>query len=131
MHTALTPGVARDLGRTFRFLRTGRNMTLNDLAKRTGLSIGYIANIEVGDKTNPSEEQLLKLARGLNVPMEAIRHLIFRARVFSALELAGITPDTAMFVWRGIEQRLRERDFILQTDVSKLIADMLENGRDK
>jgi len=125
MLTALTPGVARDLGRTLRFLRHGRDLTLADVAKRSGVSIGYVQNIESGVRHNADDGTYAKLGHGLGLDREVIDDLLLRARIMSALDHRGIAPDIATFVWRGVEQRLEESGARLQLNLERVIADML------
>lgn len=54
-------------GEQIRALREQRNYTLQDLAKRTGLSLSYLSEIERGSK-RPSLKTIEKLAAALNVP---------------------------------------------------------------
>ena len=124
-HTALTPAVAKDLGKTLRFLRHGRNLTLHDVSKRAHLSPGYIQNLEAGVRTNATEESYFKLAVGYGVPESVLADFILRARVLSALERRGLTVEQQTSVWRGVEALLASNGFELRTDLTKLLADML------
>ena len=55
------------LGEQIRNVRKSRGITLKELAERTGLSIGYISQIE-RDLTDPSLSTLRKLSEALDVP---------------------------------------------------------------
>ena len=55
------------LGEQVRNVRKSRGITLKELAERTGLSIGYISQIE-RDLTDPSLSTLRKLSEALDVP---------------------------------------------------------------
>lgn len=125
MKASLTPSAAGDFGRTLRFLRHGRNMTLADLAKKSGVSIGYLQNIETGVRRDPGEETCLGLARGLGIDEGTFLDLMLRAQIISALERRGISSDTAAFVWRGIEQRLDEAGVQVTVKLEEIIAGML------
>ena len=57
------------LSTVIRNLREQQNMTQEQLAKRTGVTQGYIAQLESGLRKNPSLPLLKKLARALGVPM--------------------------------------------------------------
>jgi len=61
------------LAQKIRELRTARDWTQLELAKRSGLDRGYIANLE-GSKSiqRPSAEALLKLARAFNIKPEEL-----------------------------------------------------------
>ncbi|WP_219419603.1 helix-turn-helix domain-containing protein [Pseudonocardia nigra] len=56
------------VGVRIRELRTGRGMTLTELARTTGLSPGLISQVERG-LTDPSLETLRRIARILDVPL--------------------------------------------------------------
>jgi len=56
------------IGRTVRALRQGIDVTLADLARSTGLSVGMVSKIENG-QTSPSLSTLKALAQALNVPI--------------------------------------------------------------
>ncbi len=58
------------IGREVRTFRTLAGMTVADLSKRTGLSIGMLSKIENGN-TSPSLTTLQSLSHALNVPVTA------------------------------------------------------------
>jgi transcriptional regulator with XRE-family HTH domain len=63
-----TPRRRPAVGRQIRRLRADRSMTLADVAKRTGLNVGYLSQIE-NDKASPSLETLAEIADALAVPI--------------------------------------------------------------
>lgn len=125
MNVVVTPAAAKELGRALRFMRTARNLTLRDTARKAELSSQYTQNVERGERLNVSQEVYSKLAKGLDVPESVVADFVLRARIFSALEERGLTADQQAFVWRGVEQRLEEADFHLRTDLAKIVADMM------
>ena len=50
-------------------LREGAGMTQRDLAAKAKVTPGYVAQIEMGMKKNPSLDGLKRLARALGVPV--------------------------------------------------------------
>jgi transcriptional regulator with XRE-family HTH domain len=61
------PGdLLRTMGRQIRELRKARNMTLADLASRTGLSISYVSQVE-RSVSSPSVIALYEISRALGV----------------------------------------------------------------
>lgn len=56
------------LGTRIRQTRTQKTITLQELSERTGLSKGFICQLE-NDKASPSLQALEKIASGLGVPM--------------------------------------------------------------
>jgi transcriptional regulator with XRE-family HTH domain len=52
-------------------LRTGTGLTVSELARRAGLSQGYLSQIEMGRAT-PSVRALAMTAKALNVPLTSL-----------------------------------------------------------
>lgn len=125
MTTALTPDASRDLGRSLRFLRHAKNLTLRDVAKVAGLSAQYVQNIERGERSSASEDAFERLARGYGIEQSIVADLVLKARIMSALERRGLDADQRGFAWRGLEPRLAEVGLNLRTDVAKLVADLI------
>lgn len=63
------------LGEWLRAARKQKGLKLVDLAKETGLSHGYLSQIENGVKTGPSDEVLEALARSLGLDAGQLRSL--------------------------------------------------------
>jgi transcriptional regulator with XRE-family HTH domain len=61
---------ATTLGRSLRDMRRSRQMTLEQVADTTGVSISLLSQMERG-AANPTFETLLKLSTGLGVPLPA------------------------------------------------------------
>jgi transcriptional regulator with XRE-family HTH domain len=55
-----------------RRLRQAQDLTQAQLAKRAGVTQGYVAKLESGAKKSPSLGTLKKLARVLGVPVAAL-----------------------------------------------------------
>jgi len=56
------------IGAQVRRLRRDRQLTLSQVAERSGLNVGYLSQIE-NDKASPSLEALSALADGIDVPI--------------------------------------------------------------
>jgi transcriptional regulator with XRE-family HTH domain len=67
-HADSTSALEAAIGRKVRALRQGIDVTLADLARSTGLSVGMVSKIENG-QTSPSLSTLKALAQALNVPI--------------------------------------------------------------
>ena len=62
-----------DVGAVVKKIRTQRGISQVELAKRAGLTQGYIAKLESADyDTNPSVEVALRLAKALGVEIGAL-----------------------------------------------------------
>lgn len=57
------------IGKNIRQIRKSKNMSINKLSKISGVSLGFLSDIENG-KTNPSLDTLEKIAIGLQVEMK-------------------------------------------------------------
>ena len=55
------------LGEKIRFFRKNKNITLQELSDNTGLSIGYISQIE-RNLVDPSLSSLRKISQYLDIP---------------------------------------------------------------
>jgi transcriptional regulator with XRE-family HTH domain len=58
-----------NLGKKLREMRLNKKWTLNELSKRSGLSISHISSLERGTRTKPSMVVVRKLANALEVPV--------------------------------------------------------------
>lgn len=67
--TTPTPAPGTLIGATFRGLRHEKGMSLQELARESGVSVGMISQIE-RDIANPSMRVLTALRRALNMPMQ-------------------------------------------------------------
>jgi transcriptional regulator with XRE-family HTH domain len=63
------------IGRELRALRKARGLTLEELARRSEVSMGLISQIERG-LGNPSFNTLVQLAHALNVPIGRLFHTV-------------------------------------------------------
>lgn len=59
----------KTLGNRLRAARTNANLTLDDLRKKTGLSKGFLSDLE-NDKRNPSASNVCLLSDNLDVSVE-------------------------------------------------------------
>jgi transcriptional regulator with XRE-family HTH domain len=71
MHGAIHSPEHVRLGRTVRELRARRGLSQEELGQRSGLHRNYVGAIERGE-INPTFRVLLKLQRGLQLPLSEI-----------------------------------------------------------
>ena len=62
----------RRLSTVIKKLREAQQLTQEELAKKAGVTQGYIGHLERGLKKNPSLPTLRKLAKALGVPVAAL-----------------------------------------------------------
>ncbi len=67
----LTVTMLQRLGRRIQMLRDQRKMTQEQLAKKAGLSRGYLARLETG-RHDPSARTLATIAKALRVPIASL-----------------------------------------------------------
>ena len=72
--TNITEGILspRRMATVIRKLREAQNLTQGELAKKAGVTQGYIAHLEGGLRKNPSLPTLKKLAKALGVNVAAL-----------------------------------------------------------
>jgi transcriptional regulator with XRE-family HTH domain len=121
MNQGLTPTAAKELGRSLRFVRQAREMSLREAAKASGVSYQYIMDIELGMRGNPTDDIYYRLASALRIPTPTIDNLLLRGRIASALELRGLNLDQRNIVWTAVELRLTE----LGIDVKGSLRDVI------
>ncbi|HEU4965609.1 MAG TPA: helix-turn-helix transcriptional regulator [Bacilli bacterium] len=136
------------LGEKLRELRTKRKWTLNELSKRSGLSISHISSLERGTRTKPSMEVVRKLANALQVPVHHLHDNGMGDRdLYSETDmlLARFSPDAqkflldeqstpyVLFAKRLYELQGNERGLIkaLHEFLESLDAYAVPNGTDK
>jgi transcriptional regulator with XRE-family HTH domain len=81
-HAATSPGPS------IRRIRRSKDVTLLELARQTGLSEGFISQVE-RQKANPSFSSLMRIAGALNVPMS-----LLLAETEEATAAAGLAART-------------------------------------
>jgi XRE family transcriptional regulator of biofilm formation len=59
----------KGLSRVIQTLREGKGMTQRDLATKAKVTAGYVAQLELGVRKNPSLEVLQRIAKALGVPV--------------------------------------------------------------
>ncbi|HWI63000.1 MAG TPA: helix-turn-helix domain-containing protein [Symbiobacteriaceae bacterium] len=60
------------LGHRIRIFRLERGLTLRNLADRSQLALGYLAQLENGDKLNPTLDALCRVAGALGVTLQTL-----------------------------------------------------------
>ena len=60
---------SKRLSRVLQRLRESKNMTQRDLADKAKVTPGYIAQLEMGVRKNPSLAVLQRIAKALGVPV--------------------------------------------------------------
>jgi transcriptional regulator with XRE-family HTH domain len=58
------------LGDNIRKIRRSKKLSINALSKITGISLGYLSDLENNKASNPTMEKLQKIADALNVPVD-------------------------------------------------------------
>jgi len=67
----VTNGISVRLGARLRHAREQRQLSLGDVAERTGLSRGFLSRVE-RDKTSPSVASLMAVCEAISLPLERL-----------------------------------------------------------
>lgn len=83
-----------EIGDVMRDYRTERGMTLRDISERSNVALGYLSELERGQK-EASSEILACIAQGLNVPLsELLYEVADRLSLFEEFTPEAPIPDT-------------------------------------
>ena len=92
---------SKTLGELLRELRDANKLTLRDMERLTGVSNGYLSQVENGQIKKPSPNYLFKIAEALNYPYESLMeragHIVPKKDVtpLDRLELGGQSSEQA------------------------------------
>ncbi len=89
------------IGKKMKLLRVEKDLSTMDVAKITGLSQGYISNIENNEDMNPTKSTIKKLAAALGVTAE---FLIDESTYIPNEVIENLPPD--------IQEWLVEKDIV-------------------
>lgn len=84
---ATTDELALAIGRRLRDRRLAQNVTLRELAKRSGLSVGAVRNMEVDGKT--TLHSLIRVVQALGLGSELAQLFELRQRSIAEMEEAA------------------------------------------
>ena len=70
-------------GTRLKAYRSELSLSLDNLERKTGISKGYLSQLERGDKSNPGIDVVKKLAKGLGVP---IGDLVEEEQIYAPIE---------------------------------------------
>ena len=108
--------VDTELGHYLRLLRIKNNLTMSQTAERTGITQGYISQIENGIYM-PSAKTLAKLARAYSVPEV---HLLRKAGI---VQMAGVSSSVDGDVPIGLSS-----DNLIEDNDAAEVMDLLRRG---
>jgi transcriptional regulator with XRE-family HTH domain len=60
------------IGDNIKKIRESRGLSMNALSKQSGISVGYLSDLEKNKKSNPTKELLDKLASALNISTQEL-----------------------------------------------------------
>jgi transcriptional regulator with XRE-family HTH domain len=63
---------SKELNQVLRELRERKGLTQEELAFKAKVTPGYVAQLELGMRTNPSLDVVRRLARALKVPLREL-----------------------------------------------------------
>lgn len=106
-----------DLKDKIKYYREKKHMTKSELSRKIGVSPSYITKLENGEKTNPSLEIQIKIAKTLEIPLNELINSI----------QSGVSYRINTNVDFKIIKEYREKMGISQKDLSTLIGIKLED----
>lgn len=93
------------IGSKINEIRLLKNISLSQLSRDTGISKGYLSNIENGIKENPSIDTLLKIATALNVNIGS-----FYEGIFDFIE----DDDIKLIMYKSLKLSSQDRKKLLK-----------------
>ncbi|WP_068773733.1 helix-turn-helix domain-containing protein [Paenibacillus sp. FJAT-26967] len=99
-----------------RDLRKLKGYTIRELADRSGVSAGYISQLENGNRNVPSPEVLMKLSEGLNIPYADLMTI---AGYLESPDAEVLLPKTPVNLRRFLHDNDLIFDGIELTDMDK------------
>ena len=91
--TSTTPILRRELGEVLRDLRQNRGLTLRDVSARARVSLGYLSEVERGQK-EASSELLASICYALDAPVSfVLREVADRMAIMEGVFVPESVPD--------------------------------------
>jgi transcriptional regulator with XRE-family HTH domain len=87
------------IGELLRLKRLEKRQSLSDIADKVGVSINYISEIEKGNKTNPSDDIIVRLAEIFNLNEDDL---------FSAFNKLPLSARNEMHAYPSLAKAISE-----------------------
>ena len=110
--------IETSLGQRLRELRDKADLSLRELAKRSGISSPFLSDIELGRRF-PSEEILGKLAAALNVPVEDLEKYDNRGPIADLKRLMDSDPKLG-FAFRTAVEKVKSGELTAEDIIARL-----------
>ena len=110
--------IETSLGQRLRELRDRADLSLRELAKRSGISSPFLSDIELGRRF-PSEEILGKLAAALNVPVQDLKQYDNRAPIADLKRLMDSDPKLGV-AFRTAVEKLKSGELTTEDLIARL-----------
>jgi len=98
-------------GQALRVFRTAADVGLRELARKVGVSPGYLSQIETGKLGPPSGSRLSQIARALSIPPAALLHITGRTDP-AVLDFLQRVPETSDLVRAVMEAGLGSAEIV-------------------
>jgi transcriptional regulator with XRE-family HTH domain len=110
--------IETSLGQRLRELRDKADLSLRELAKRSGISSPFLSDIELGRRF-PSEEILRKLAAALSVPVEDLKKYDNRGPIADLKRLMDSDPKLG-FAFRTAVEKVKSGELTAEDIIARL-----------
>ncbi len=110
-------GVIMNIGQNIKKIRKEKNITLEQLSKKTGFSAGYISQIENGKREKPSREFLKSITYGLDV---SETYLITGKKT-----MADLSEDELKNSWEEAQNSFKESRKKFRTRINNDLKEIL------
>ncbi|MBP3038519.1 helix-turn-helix domain-containing protein [Bacillaceae bacterium Marseille-Q3522] len=107
------------LGHHIKRLRRMKGLSLNEMAKKSGVSKSYLSYIERGMQKNPSLQTLQKLANTLDTDVESLINLKKENPQSKDLQLKDLDTEWIALIEEAIQMGITKEEFSYYLNVIK------------
>jgi transcriptional regulator with XRE-family HTH domain len=111
----------KTLGQRIRELREAKDFSLRELAKKVDVSAAFLSDVELG-RRYPSSDVLVKMAKILEVPVDALKALDARPPLEDLKRIAASDPTYGFALRKIVEKGVSANDlmkFVEQVEQKK------------
>lgn len=97
-----------------REIRNEKNLSLEDLSDKSAVNLGYLSQLERGEKQNPTMNTLFKVATALGVNIKDLFYTIadidvLRQQMYISISKNGMNDEETVYISRLIDLLLSNK----------------------